>query len=163
MPIPITEEMHLEEEWFQKATKQTVETLPAFINHLMNDYGHDYGTMCHAVAACALAGMYAADKTENGGITGFQAGFVMWDLIKQINYRGNKCGLRITNYDDLLYPQYKHKFEKTLGRDTWNAIQEQAKKYLEEKELAHPDVVRHWRSIVDGTVPPFGFVVEEDK
>lgn len=163
MPIPITEEMHLEEEWFKQAEKQTVETLPAFINHLMNDYVHDYGTVCHAVAACALAGMCAADKTDNGGITGFQAGFVMWDFIRQTNYPSNKCGLRIIDYDDLLYPQYRRKFEKTLSRATWNAIQKQAKKNLEEKESAHPDVVRHWQSIVDGTIPPFGFVVEEEK
>lgn len=163
MPKPINEEMHLEEEWFNQARKQTVETLATFINHLMNDYRHDYGTVCHAIAACAIAGMCAADNTDNGGISGFQAGFVMWDFIRQTNYLGNKCGMRIINYDDLLYPQYKYKFEKTLSRDTWNAIQEQAKKNLEEKESAHPSVIRHWQSIVDGTIPPFGFVVEEDK
>ena len=41
----ITEEMHLEKEWFEQAKKvKTVEELTAFVNHLLNDYNHDYGT-----------------------------------------------------------------------------------------------------------------------
>ena len=43
--IAITEEMHLEKEWFANAKKQTLETLPAFMNHVLNDYCHDYGTI----------------------------------------------------------------------------------------------------------------------
>ena len=83
---PITEEMHLEKEWFELARKQTLETLPGFINYVMNDYMHDYGTICHAVAACALASAWAANDSPNGGITGFQANFVMWDFVKQWGY-----------------------------------------------------------------------------
>ena len=53
--IVVTEEMRPEKEWFAEAGKQTVETLPAFINHLMGDYEHDYGTVVHAISACAVA------------------------------------------------------------------------------------------------------------
>ena len=31
--IKITEEMHVEKEWFEQAREQTLETLPDFINH----------------------------------------------------------------------------------------------------------------------------------
>lgn len=36
--IAITEEMHIEKEWLEQAKKQTLETLPDFMNHVMNDY-----------------------------------------------------------------------------------------------------------------------------
>ncbi len=36
--MPITEEMHLEYEWFKDAKNQTIETLPDFMNHVLNDY-----------------------------------------------------------------------------------------------------------------------------
>lgn len=162
MEEQINEEMHLGEEWFEQARKQTVETLPKFISHIMCDYKHDYGTVCHAVAACALAGMFAADNTEQGGITGFQAGFVMWDMVKQMCYTGNKCGLKITNYDDLLYPQYEEKFDKKISKEVWKSLQKEAESQLKDrKNAAHPDVKQHWQSIVDGHVP-FGFEVEDE-
>ena len=100
--------MHPEKEWFKQAKKQTIETLPEFMNHIMNDYCHDYGTVCHAVAACAMAAVYAANHHPSGGITGFQAGFVMWDIIRQTNYPSNKCGMKLIDYDNMLYPQYAY-------------------------------------------------------
>lgn len=39
--IKITEQDHLEKEWYEEAKKQTLETLPQFMNHMLNDYGHD--------------------------------------------------------------------------------------------------------------------------
>ncbi len=159
--IIATEEMHLEKEWFAEAKKQTIETLPNFINHIMNDYEHDYGTICHAVSACALAAAWAADTSENGGITGFQAGFVMWDFIRQWSYTSNETGMRILNYDDMLFPQYADKFEKTIRKDTWTKIQDIAKENLETKTTAHPNVIAHWKNIVKGIVP-FGYVVTDN-
>lgn len=157
---PITEEMHLEKEWFEQAEKQTVDTLPAFIKHVMNDYGHDYGTVCHAIAACALAAVEAANKLPTGGITGFQAGFVMWDFVRKLNYPINKCGLRIIDYDDFLYPQYQHKHDKVISQATWDTIQRQAHKKLKTAHDVNPYVKAHWQSIVDGNVP-FGYSVKE--
>lgn len=161
----INEEMHLEKEWYEQARKQTLETLPDFIGHVMNDYQHDYGTVCIAIGACALAAAFAANKEAGacGGITGFQAGFVMWEFIQQWSYRNNRTGLRILNYDDLLYPQYGHKFEKTITPSTWEAVQKAAKEDLETDHgySIHPDVIAHWQSIASGVIP-FGFVVKED-
>lgn len=165
-PIAINEEMRPEKEWFEQAKKQTLETLPEFVRHVMNDYGHDYGTVCHAISACALAAAWAADREESGGITGFQAGFVMWDFVRQWSYPSNKTGLRILNYDEMLYPQYDYKFEKTLSPEIWEDIQKAAKEELETDETVrgypvHPAVIAHWQSIAAGVLP-FGFVVKED-
>ena len=159
--INITEEMHLEDEWFQQANKQTIDTLPQFINHLMNDYSHDYGTICHAITAAAIAAAYAADATPQGGITGFQASFIMWDFIRHWMYKSNMCGLKLINYDKMLYPQYEYQFDKTINQGTWTQIQEEAAKLLAKNKNAVPEVVAHWQSIVDGKLP-FGFTIKED-
>lgn len=158
-PEIITEEMQLEKEWFKQAREQTLETLPSFINHIMNDYEHDYGTVCHAIGACALAAAWAADKSAQGGITGFQAGFVMWDFIRQWNYTHNTCGMGILDYDNMLYPQYEHKF-KTISEWNWEELQKKAKENLSKETNAHPDVIAHWKSIVEGNIP-FGYTIEK--
>jgi hypothetical protein len=156
----ITEEMHLEKEWFAQAREQKLETLPAFMNHILNDYGHDYGTICHAISACALAAAYAADSSEQGGITGFQAGAVMWDFVRQWSYSNNKTTLRIIDYDNMLYPQYREYFEgRTISESTWELIQNEAKKRLEENGPVSKEVIEHWKNIVNGVIP-FGFKIQ---
>jgi hypothetical protein len=158
----VTEEMRPEKEWFKEARKQTLETLPKFIDHVMNDYVHDYGTVCHAISACAIAAAWAANECKGacGGITGFQASFVMWDFVKQWSYTDNKTALKILDYDKMLFPQYEDNFQKTMQKATWEVIQAEAKKKLESAKSAHPDVVAHWKSIVAGNVP-FGYTVEK--
>lgn len=160
--MKINEEMHLEKEWFEEASKQTPETLMEFISHIMNDYEHDYGTVCHAISACAIAAAWAANKMDGacGGITGFQAGFIMWDFIKQWEYPYNRCGLRIIDYDDMLYPQFEHKFDKVLTKETLEALREEADIRLHERDYAADSVIEHWKRIADGEIP-FGYRVEE--
>lgn len=160
MKQPITEEMHLEKEWFEEAGKvKTSDELKAFADHILNDYEHDYGTACHAVAACALAGAWLGCEKE--GLSGFQAGFVMWDFIRNWTYTANKCGLKIVDYDDMLYPQYEERFDKTIRKDHWEEIQQEARRKLKEEHGAHPAVIAHWQSIAEGVVP-FGYRVVED-
>ena len=163
--ILITEENNKADidQWFQDAAKQTFDTLPEFIRHVMNDYVHDYGTVCHAISACAVATAWACNKMEGacGGITGFQAGFIMWGFIRHWSYEHNTCGLKILDYDKLLYPQYGYKFEKAISESRWKTVQEQAKRLLKDKEFADHDVVDHWKSIVDGNLP-FGFKIGDE-
>lgn len=160
--IPITEKMHLEKEWFADAKKQTIETLPNFMNHVLNDYCHDYGTICHAITACSIAAAWAADNSEHGGITGFQASCVMWEFVRQWSYPNNKCGLKIIDFDNMLYPQYEVKFiEQEISKKVWESLQEQAKELLETKTVASDRVIRHWQSIAKGIVP-FGYTVKND-
>lgn len=165
-PVPektaITEEMNLHEEWFKQAQEiETVEDLAAFVNHVMTDYCHDYGTACHAVAACALAGAWLGAHTEH--ITHFQASFVMWDFIRRWLKPNNKCGLKLIDYDDMLYPQYWDKYEKTMRKEAFEALQKEALRLIEangKESNACPAVLEHWQSIVDGQVP-FGYAIKE--
>lgn len=163
MKEQINEEMDLEKEWYAEAAKQTLKTLPGFINHVMNDYIHDYGTVCKAIAACAIAAAWAANEENGaqGGITGFQAVAVMWEFIRIWEFTSNKTGLKILDYDNMLYPQMADKFEKKISRGVWNLLQKEAKERLEKDgESAADSVVAHWRSIVAGKVP-FGYVVKD--
>ena len=165
-PIPITENENKDiiKQWFKDAAKQTPDTIAEFINHVMNDYAHDYGTVCNAVAASAVAAAWAANATEQGGITGFQAGAVMWRFIQNWNRTGNRTGMCLVDYDDMLYPQYSDRFDKTISPDIWEAIQEEAKKHLQEEvndgHLVHPEVKAHWQSIVNGQIP-FGYKLKQ--
>ena len=158
---PITEDMRLQDEWYKRAYSMKPDDFPEFFRELTEDYEHDYGTVCHAMAAIGLAAMWAFNKSEGarGGITGFQAGCVMWKVIRHMNYKDNKCGLRLLNMDDLLYPQYEHKF-RSISSDTWEAVQKEAQKRLSERGTAHPDVVAHWKSVVNGEIP-FGLRIED--
>ena len=158
MKQPITEEMHLEKEWFEEAkTVKSTEDLTRFVEKMLYSYEHDYGTACHAIAACSLACAWLGAHVE--GISGFQAGFVMWDFIRHWMKEGNKCGMKLVDYDDFLYPQYKDKFDKIISEETWTSIQEEAKNKLENDDGFVCGAVRqHWKGIVDGVVP-FGYKV----
>jgi hypothetical protein len=155
------------EQWYAEAKDVTLETLPTFL-HKLAAYPHSYSSIVWALTAGAVAACWALDRTPNGGITGFQAGGVMWEFIRQWGF-DMKGPLKLTKYKHMLYPQYEHQFQKTVSKDVWDQLQKMAKEKLAEKVdedglplgHAHPDVLRHWQSIVEGNVP-FGYVITED-
>lgn len=150
-------EMKAELEAKRKEIK-TMDDLVDFLKYVESNCNYDYGVAPRSIAQSALAtAWYMAGKM---GITGFQAGFVMWDFIRDWKFRSNECGLKIVDYDNMLYPQYEDKFEKTIRSSTWRALQEQAKKNLEDSEYANPAVIAHWESIVRGEIP-FGYTIKD--
>ena len=153
--------MKVHEKWYEEAEQMTLKNLPKFIEKLTTEYQHDYGTICHALAAAGIATMWAIDKSPQGGITGFQAGAIMWEIIRHWTYTDNKIGLRIINYDDLLYPQYKNKFSKTISPSQADLLKKTAKKKLKESNVASPEVMQHWEMLASGGLP-FGFKEEKD-
>ena len=134
----ITEDMGVHYEWYKRAKSMKPDAFHKFFRELSEDYIHDYGTVCHAMAAVGLAAMYAFNNSEGarGGITGFQAVRVMWDVIRHMNYESNKCGLRLQDMDLLLYPQYEYKF-RAIDSYTWKYVQEAAKNRIAENEKVH--------------------------
>lgn len=146
--------------WYEDAKEQTLETLPAFMKKIL-DEPQTYDSIVEAIAACAVGAAWAAAHSPNGGITGFQGSWVMWRFIQYWMRIEESEPLKLVRYNEMLYPQYNYKFAKTISRDTWDWLQEKADKYLNENGYAHPDVVAHWKSIVNGVVP-FGYTVKED-
>ena len=138
---------------------KTFEDLTEFLKYVKENCNCGYGEAPRAMAQASLAvAWYLANEF---GITGFQAGAVMWDFITGWSYTNNKTILRIVDYDNMLYPQYQYKFEKTITSGIWKSLQREAAKNLEDCEYANPDVIAHWQSIVDGKVP-FGDSVKDN-
>ena len=137
---------------------KSFDELISFLQNVKENCNYGYGEAPRAIAQAALATAWYL--SSEFGITGFQASFVMWDFILDWQYRNNKCGLKMIDYDDMLYPQYEHKFEKTLSTDTFEALQKEASKLFEDSKGAHQEVIKHWKSIVDGKVP-FGYMLRD--
>jgi hypothetical protein len=87
----------------------------------------------------------------------------MWSFVRK--WLSEDGPMKMVVYENMLYPQYDHRFQKTIDKDTWEWLQEQAKKNMYDSEISgHPansEVVKHWQSIVDGNVP-FGYTVKKD-
>lgn len=158
MKQQITEADHLEKEWFEEAKKQTIETLPKFINHLMDDYIHDYGTWVKAVAAAMLGTFWVFNDKD--GFTGFQVGFIPWMMANEF-WGKSAVGRKVIDYDKMLYPQYEFKFQKTISKDVFKRLQEEAKKELSKGYSMSANVKQHMESIVAGVIP-FGYTIGED-
>jgi len=145
-------------EWYQKAKEcRSTEELKNFLDIILDYKLHDYNSITDAFIAGLLATMKAMDCHDNGGITGYQASWIVIQFItKELRIDGP---WRIQKYGNMLYPQYSGKFEKTISKDTWDFLQKEADKNLGTK-FGHPDVVAHWRSIVDGIIP-FGWKLDD--
>ena len=145
-----------------KEERKNIDTFDDLINFLRNiqdNYNCGYGKAPRAIAQASLAvAWYLANEF---GITGFQASFVMWDFIKDWLFSSNECGMSLVDYDLMLYPQYEDKFQKTIAPDTFDALQNKAKRLIEiDGDHAHPAVIEHWKSIADGNIP-FGYTIKE--
>jgi len=158
--IPIREEDRVHDEWYQQAEDMTVEELPEFIRKLTEDYSHDYGTICHAIAAAAVGAAWAVENSPQGGITGFQGGAVMWEFIRCWKDSGTHVPYRLVNYEDLLYPQYENKFT-SITPDIWNKVRSKADELLASNGQAASRVKQHWTSISEGNIP-FGLTISQE-
>jgi hypothetical protein len=147
----------------------TMETLPAFMELALNR-SQDYGTICVAIGYCAVAAAKAANRSKHGGITGFQAGAVFWEFVRGWGTFG-EGPKRIVNYSNLLYPQHEYDFT-TISQDTWDWVKEEAARLIKETETTGkvgkpfgvtpaPQVLAHWKMIVESDRPPFGLVVKD--
>jgi hypothetical protein len=147
--------------WYVEARNiKTPRELDRFVRKLRDRYQHDYGTICHAVTAAAVAAAWCINaEPRQGGITGFQSGAIFWEFARQ--WRGISGDARLLAFDDMLYPQCAEKFDKVIALDTFERLREKAKNLLADNNVGHglhPEVRAHMQSIADGTVP-FGYRV----
>jgi len=154
----ITEEDQLHIEWFDQAKVMTLDCLPIFLAKLVDDYEHDYGTICLAITAAAIAAARAVNNSSQGGISGHQAGAVMWTFIQE--WLSEKNPMKLVKFERMLFPQYEYHFDKLISADTWQWLQEEARKHLAKNDpYLSAAVELHWRSIAQGAIP-FGYKLE---
>lgn len=153
------------EGWFKEAKKMDAAGLPAFVERVVTQYQHDYGTIVMACAAAAVAAAHTVNHSSpQGGISGFQASSVMWEFI--VRWMHYESPMALLQYGDMMYPQNVDKFT-TIGKSTWEWLQSEAKDRVAARSLGRDivpvvdAVMDHIRSIADGKVP-FGFTVREN-
>ena len=153
----ITEKMGIHKQWYEQAKLlKTPKELKEFMERLINDYSHDYGTIVHAICASMLGAYYVIENSPQGGITGFQAGCIGWKMVEK--FMGINFPARIISFENMLYPQYEDKFT-TISLEIWKILQEKAKEKLEKEKLSEK-MKAHLESIVKGEVP-FGWKVKK--
>ncbi len=155
-------EQELREHLNAKMADVTLDTLRPFIDEALAEGGKGYGEICVALGAIAAAAAKAADRSPQGGITGFQAGAVFWEFVRQwgVFDEGPK---KILCYRDVLYPQSCYKFKQAFDAETWTWLQDNAKKLLAESgDHAHPNVVAHWKMLAAGALPEGFSLTSED-
>lgn len=149
------------ESWWADAKRCTsIDDAASLAHRLVNDYRHDYGTICHAVAAASYAMAKAMNASPVGHITGYQADAVQWLLLSHWNV-WDDAPRRIVEYQNLLYPQYDYVFT-TLPRSTADWLIDRAKTNLATVTYVHPNVIARWRDIAEGTFPSF-VRIDEDR
>ena len=158
-PAPLSEK-EFQDHFMAKANKvKTMEDFQALYKEVV-EFKHDYGTIVHGCAVVMKAAFTLLNNSPTGGITGFQSGCLSWMMVREFKMVG-KGPLSLIDYENLLYPQDSDKFEKIISSSTHKWLQESAAEKLKESPNAHPSVLHHWKSIVDGVVP-FGFTVREE-
>ena len=145
------------EMWMKKAHDQTPETLAQFLKDVRDGIPVSYGNIVHKMAISAIATTWAVDHSDQGGITGFQAGCVMWEYIQF--WMSLHHPLSLIDYENMLYPQYEDRFT-SISKETFAWMQKRAREILEENKDhgMHPNVREHMERIIMGQ-PPFGFRV----
>lgn len=160
---PIHNEKELRERWQKEAEAQTLESLPAFLQSLA-DFEHDYASIIIAHGAAALGALHAMNRSPMGGITGFQAGLIMWEIVR--GWMDYDAPLQLRNWEHMLYPQYEDQFTQTMDAPTWAWLQEKAKQLIlesvEQHHAVNGHVMQHWQSIAQGQIP-FGYTLEEEE
>lgn len=173
MNFPINEN-ELRPVLHEKAAEQTIETLPDFMRECMDHIGETikvdmdaaYGSVVVAMGAIMMAAFKAANKMEYGGLSGFQASALTWEIVPELTMT-EKGPMRIIAFSNMLYPQYDYQFETVLSLSSWRAIQEMASDKLKADDAeaewkAGATVRKHWLSIVAGEVP-FGWTIRDDE
>lgn len=166
MSAPMSDEARAEnalrKKWMDRARdpSMSLDTLPAFLAELA-EYQHDYGSICLAVAAAALAAAVCIDRSPRGGITGFQAGAIQWEFLQAWNqWPEDGIGHRLLDLDHLLYPQYAGRFN-SIPAATFARLREKASMLLATETVVARTVVEHWKSIAGGVVP-FGMRIAKE-
>ena len=129
------------------------EELSNFIKRL-SDYQHDYGTIVYACAAARMAAWRVVDKSPQGGITGFQAGCVMWETVKDLG-RFSEGPLKILDFDNIRFPQYDDSWGVSLSRKSAAVLSERAKSFLDNNRDCNKSVLTRNKNIAAGKFPAF--------
>jgi hypothetical protein len=128
---------------------ETLKDLDRVVNALL-ERQHDYGTCVYAMSLASITAFHLVAR--HLGVTGFQASCADMDFLKRSRLIKR---FRIQDLGNLLYPQYADKFNgwAALLEENKEWLAEEARKNLAENATAHPDVVAHWKYLIEAAKP----------
>lgn len=140
----------IEKGWYKEIETLTSKSkYNAFVNKLIGGYEHDFGTSLRALACVVNATI----RFYGGGLTNFQAGYLMWKILETTFHIKDRVGLQLLKYEDLLYPQLLYHFEHELTKVQHDTLIGLAKQHLIEYPTACDEVRKHWEKIASGWLP----------
>lgn len=155
----MTEQEYKRQVYDEADQVKTVEELNLLIERL-TAHPHDYGTIIYACAAAMIGAYKVMNASPQGGITGFQAGCLMWEMVHRFGeFSGGP--LRIQDFDHLRFPQYDDDWAVWLSPEGRAQIVERANRALSEARSMAPGVRKRHEEIVAGSWPSF-VVLGED-
>ena len=161
MNEPMDEKEYRDARYAEAKNVKTPAELAAFVEKVSNE-PHDYGTIIYACCAAMHAAFHTVNASPNGGITGFQAGCLMWEMVRQYGMFGKEGLLRIQDFSNLMYPQYDEKFGARISREWADKLKETAAAKLRELPSSGSSKVRQrMQEIADGRLPEFVSVSDE--
>lgn len=153
----MTEQEYKTEIYAKAKAVRTHEELDQLLADIQK-YHHDYGTIVYGCFAAMLGAFNYINRSPSGGITGFQAGCIGWEAVRE--FLSIKGAARILDFNNLLFPQYEENFEKFISPEVWKDLQEKAQENLANEKQVADRVREHWTLVAAGNVP-FGFKVSK--
>lgn len=140
----------IKEQWLEEVkTINSKNKLDRFVKKVMQGYEHDYGTYVWALSVCTKAFI----RYYGSAMTGLQASFLMWQIIRDTFGKQDKIGLQLVEYESVLFPQTLNRLEITFDDEMHQKVMELAKQYLVEHKDANEKVREHWEKVASGWLP----------
>ncbi len=147
------EEMEFRAKYKDRLNVKNIDEFTTLLAEMKID-SNDYG-------ACVVATAYimeAAYHLLDPGLTGFQAGCVMWEMVKKFGSYGPNARLRMLDYGNLKFPQYERHFTH-IPQETWLSVVKDAQKGCNEWTGEKSGrVFEHMQTVAEGRVP-FGLKI----
>jgi len=160
--MPEEKSSPLYEEWKAKANAvQNLEDFSVFFKEL-TEQSQSYDSAVWASSLLSLAAFKAFNRSPQGGISGFQLGFVAGGYLRELMHIDGPVSL--LKVEDLLFPHKADKYIARLDKESHTWLREQAKKNLVNPAFSdmHEDCREHYEKLIEGWLPEHVVLVDEN-
>lgn len=150
------EELQFREKHYNKHKAKNFNELKKAYDEMLPD-ADDYGSSVIFAEIMMNLMFQVVDSSPVGGFTGFQAGCLVFPLIRRYGGYSSDSMLRIMDYKNILYPQYDKSFRE-INYDTFEKLKKIANDKLFEEENPEsicPKVLQRWKEVSSGNLPHF--------
>jgi hypothetical protein len=143
----------LQEQWYEQARQQTLETMPEFIRYLLDEYSHDAQTIVHAMVAGCLATLSAMNAHPEGDLGPSQSSQLLGLFIRKWARLDGPA--KIMSWAALLDPEYEDQCMR-VPEEVSLYLRSLARQVLDSKTYKNESHRIHLERIEQGEMP-WGF------